>query len=332
MTEPSLKRPATTADIVPLHRAAPPAAYFGLSGEAATAARLTAERLGMCVKRTSEDMITIGEELLAIKPLLAGQFLNWWESETGLSARMAQQLMRVAEQFGDRARTKFASQDGTPEGRTKFATDGAADGTRTKFASVTKSELSSLPAPKVLMMIAAPSTPDDVRQEVLGRAADGEKITVAEVKRLKDEAKAATERADKAESAAKARSTEIEFLRTKLDEKPNQIVVEKQVVPDGYTCLRKAVEAETRKRIEAEYAVAIHRDEIADAERQLDSLRFNIKHAEASVAALSDKAATGGQLALLKLAWEHAGPEARQQFLDEVEQADPGDDGVWGHQ
>ena len=57
-------------------------------------------------------------------------------------------------------------------------------------------------------MLAAPSTPNDVRAEVERRAIDGESITVAEIARLKaaQEARTATAKADADRKATEAKA------------------------------------------------------------------------------------------------------------------------------
>lgn len=55
------------------------------------------------LKRSAEDIIAIGLDLLRAKELLGhGAFGPWLESEFGLSHRSATQFMRAAERFGGR--------------------------------------------------------------------------------------------------------------------------------------------------------------------------------------------------------------------------------------
>lgn len=55
------------------------------------------------LKRTAEDVIAIGQDLIEVKARLQhGQFLNWLESEFDLTRQSAANFMRVAEKFGER--------------------------------------------------------------------------------------------------------------------------------------------------------------------------------------------------------------------------------------
>ena len=83
------------------------------------------------MKRTAEDVIAIGQDLLAVKERLAhGQFLGWITSEFGMAERSAQNFMQVARRFGD------------------------------------KSAIIADLAPTILYELAAPSTHDDVIERV----------------------------------------------------------------------------------------------------------------------------------------------------------------------
>lgn len=109
-----------------------------------------AERIRARMSRTAEDIVEIGRDLIAVKKALGhGHFLKWIDAEFGMSERTARNFMGVAE----------------------------------KFKSATVTDFS----PSVLYALAAPSTPDEVREEVTRRAGAGEKVTADEVKRLKAE-------------------------------------------------------------------------------------------------------------------------------------------------
>lgn len=121
--------------------------YAQIDQSAAAAVRASARRLHDLERRTVTATIEIGRELLAVKELLGhGHFLPWLHAEFGWSDRTARNFMNVALQFGDKSET-----------------------------------VSDLGA-KVLYLLAAPSTPDDVRTAVVQRAEQGEPITTETVR------------------------------------------------------------------------------------------------------------------------------------------------------
>lgn len=101
------------------------------------------------MRRTAQDIIEIGQKLIDVKERLGhGKFGLWLRLEFEWTDRTARQFMRVAE----------------------------------AFKSENFSDLNF--APSALYLLAAPSTPDEVRREALERAFMGESITHAKVKRL----------------------------------------------------------------------------------------------------------------------------------------------------
>jgi hypothetical protein len=110
-------------------------------------------RLG---KRAVEDVIEIGRRLTLCKEIVGfGNWLAWLQLEFGWSEATARNFMRVHELV----QSKCAN-----------------------FADL------NLPV-STLYLLAAPSTPDPVRDEVLERAAAGEHVSPAQVKEMKAEAK-----------------------------------------------------------------------------------------------------------------------------------------------
>jgi hypothetical protein len=105
-------------------------------------------------RRTVENVIEIGRRLTECKKLVGhGNWLPWLEREFGWSDRTALNFMRVAE--------------------------------------LSKSEtVSNLNLPvKALYLLAAPSTPDEARDEIIERAQAGEPVPVTEVKRIIEDTK-----------------------------------------------------------------------------------------------------------------------------------------------
>jgi len=112
-----------------------------------------ASRIRSARARASQDIIAIGRDLIAVKERLGhGNFLPWIEREFGMSEDTAQNLMRVAANIGDQI----------PNG--------------------------SVFQPTVLYELAAPSTPPEVRTEVIERVKAGETVTVRDVKEKKRKA------------------------------------------------------------------------------------------------------------------------------------------------
>lgn len=102
-----------------------------------------AEEIRRLLRRAAKDIVTIGQKLIAVKARLNhGEWGAWLRSEFDWDSRTAQRFMSV----GDR------------------------------FKNDNLSDLNI--APSALYLLAAPSTPEDVRREMLERARNGEKITV----------------------------------------------------------------------------------------------------------------------------------------------------------
>lgn len=108
-----------------------------------------AKEIKFRVQRSQRDLLAVGRRLLYVKDYLPhGQFQNWVESEFDLSYRMARNLMNVAETYAG------------------------------------KSEIISLFNDTTLYLLAAPSTPEEARQEIETQAKEtGKSPTVTETKR-----------------------------------------------------------------------------------------------------------------------------------------------------
>lgn len=97
------------------------------------------------MRRTAYDAIEIGQKLIEIKLRLGhGRFIDWLGAEFDWSERTAQNYMRVAD----------------------------------KFATV--ADLGEI-APSALYLLAASTTPETVRQEILDQAAAGNRVTKRDV-------------------------------------------------------------------------------------------------------------------------------------------------------
>ena len=136
--------------------------YAALPVESALNGRVVGERLRTRLKRTVQDIIESGKDLIQIKPSLEGFFDAWFEHETGLDRQMAYKFIQAAERFGN----------GTYNNYTSFS-------------------------PTVIYLLSAPSTPDSIVEKALEKAEAGEKVTtewVKEQKRLEAEIEAEKQR------------------------------------------------------------------------------------------------------------------------------------------
>jgi hypothetical protein len=123
--------------------------YTVLSEELATEARSIAERVRARHQSQIAAIIETGAELTAIKDKLGhGNFEPWIIAEFGWSLRTARNYMQASETFAGKSAT---------------------------VADLT---------PSALYALAAPSTPEPVRQQVIDRLEAGEKIDPIEVKEL----------------------------------------------------------------------------------------------------------------------------------------------------
>ena len=117
--------------------------YASLPREVEVEARADAALIKGLMRRTAEDVITIGQALIRQKAALPhGQFLPWIASEFEMHEQSARRFMQVAERYGK---------------------------------SNTMLDLT----PTALYELAAPSTPPEVQAEVERRIAAGEIVSAA---------------------------------------------------------------------------------------------------------------------------------------------------------
>jgi hypothetical protein len=125
--------------------------YSPLEAKTAEKVQASAERIREAVKRTIEDIIAVGAELLSVKEKLPhGQFGPWLRAEFGWTERTARNFMAVAEQFGP----------------------------KTEMISDLQIE------PTAAYLLAAPSAPDEAREAAVERAQAGERITARVAKKI----------------------------------------------------------------------------------------------------------------------------------------------------
>lgn len=211
--------------------------YAGLPDECAVQVRAATERIHL---RTAVAVIENGRDLLAVRemPEMKGRFVAWLKAEFNLSKSTAYNLMQAAENLGE---------------------------------SFQRLEI----GPRALYALAAPSTPEEVREEVAARATDGEKITYTEVERLKREAARAK---DEAERLKVEREDWIQMAQSAADRERETREHLRLARQDAYAEAQKAgeaarlailAEAEQAKR-EAAAAKAALDDAIAKARAEAE--------------------------------------------------------------
>jgi hypothetical protein len=158
----------------------------------------TAE-IRILVKQTAQGVIDIGQRLLEVRDRLEhGQFLHWIETEFGWKKSTAYNLINVASNF-------------QPVGNFDFS-------------------------PKVLYLLAAPSVPEEARQEALCLAESGEKITPAKAQEIiakhKAEAEAAKQEVKEKQQTITSLQDQIASLEsnlTRVRREHAQMLLTKQV-------------------------------------------------------------------------------------------------------
>lgn len=125
--------------------------YTQLDTETRAIVQQETDELKAIVKRSAQDIIIIGQKLIRVKETLPhGEFGKWLDSEFGWTDRTAQNFMRVYQMFKNE-----------------------------NFSDLNF-------APSALYLLAAPSTPEEARTEILQRAENGEAILYTQVKQTID--------------------------------------------------------------------------------------------------------------------------------------------------
>lgn len=130
--------------------------YASLEADIALQVQKAVHRIRQTVKRTLEDLIVVGKDLLEVKAALPhGQFGHWLHAEFGWTERTARNFMTVALRFGP---------------KTEMISDLHI-------------------APTAAYLLAAPSASHEAFEEALQRAEDGERITISVARELLDNRK-----------------------------------------------------------------------------------------------------------------------------------------------
>lgn len=130
--------------------------YAALDSETRIVVQQRTSEIKALMKRAASDIIDIGQKLIEVKARLGhGYFGGWLASEFDWGDRTARQFMMVADRF--------------------------------KSANFADLQI----APSALYLLAAPSTPEDVRSEAIARAEQGETITYSTARDLIEDAQEA---------------------------------------------------------------------------------------------------------------------------------------------
>jgi hypothetical protein len=198
--------------------------YSTLAPELQVEVKTATERIKLRMKRTAEDIIEIGKDLIAVKEKLPhGKFLPWITSEFEMSHVMATKFMQVAERFNGQILNNLIF------------------------------------SPTTLYELAAPSTPDEVVEQVMEKAENGETVTAKEVKELKEQ--------------LRRRDQDVASLQTHSQLLQDQLIATQTQTEEQAQALAEEKIAE----IEAEYEAAIER-----LEKNQLSLMDKLKDAEES--------------------------------------------------
>ena len=132
--------------------------YTSLDTKSRVVVQECANEIRNLIRRTAQDVIDIGQKLIEAKEQLGhGQFEDWLRTEFNWGQWTARKFMQVARQF--------------------------------KSVNFTDLSIDT----SALYLLAAPSTPEMVRQEALERARQGEAITNSKVKTIASQYKKSAE-------------------------------------------------------------------------------------------------------------------------------------------
>ena len=155
--------------------------YSTLPAEDAAVARDAVVRIRLRTTGMIQHIIEVGQDLIDVKKRIGhGKFLKWMDAEFKMTERTAQRFMAVAEKFG------------------------------------AKYDIVSDLSPSVLYELAAPSTPDETIDEIVGQARAGNRVTVAEVKKLKKDIKAAREEAREHKARVQDLNSELHKMQDRI--------------------------------------------------------------------------------------------------------------------
>lgn len=239
--------------------------YAALPAEKAASARAAAERIRGRMQLAAESIIEVGKTLNEQKDSLGhSHFMQWIEAEFDMSQSSANKMMTVARELGD------------------------------KFVTVTNL------GTKALYALAAPSTPEPVRTEVLERTANGEKVTAREIETLK-------KKLAKAEDAAKVASQSASVMEGRAQ------TIEREL--EGANLARLYAEQD-KDRLAAE--LEDMREEVERMKEPGVITLFN-EHHVSPVAEPTPWTEDDTKLLALQSMWGRAGAEAQRRFMEWIQ-------------
>ena len=215
------------------------------------------ERIRLRMRRTAEDIIEIGRDLITIKKALPhGQFGEWLRSEFEMTEMTAQRFMQVTERFGGKSNIMldfkptvlyFLASPSTPERIVDLATQKTNAG-----ETVTVQEVKDL---KRRLKKAETSRQELLKKSDLERQAAVDKINRlnTDLMVLQDrQSRAYQEVANREQDAAdRYKAAEALIKRGSVTVEVEKIV-EKLVIPEGYSSLEKAIVAKEKELHEKE--------------------------------------------------------------------------------
>jgi len=156
--------------------------YAGLDTRVQAVAREVVEHIGGLQQRLMTDIIEIGRTLSLVKEAVGhGHFLPWLRKEFNWTERTAQNFMSAAERFGANPKC-----------------------------------VSHLPLATVYRL-AAPSTPDDLREKIVARLEGGEELKPDEIYFQIKEARRAAQRLDEeAKKSPRSRAQEKVWINRRI--------------------------------------------------------------------------------------------------------------------
>ncbi|GHO96625.1 hypothetical protein KSF_066730 [Reticulibacter mediterranei] len=250
--------------------------YATLDGETRAFVQQKAEETHTYLKRTAEDIVQVGQNLLAVKQRLGhGHFMAWLQAEFGMSYHTALNCIRVAERFGGKVRTVL-----------------------------------TLPS-KVLYLLAQPSTSETIIQQVengvlppnleaIRAAREAERLAKAEAEQERRTASLWQEELEAMRARAQQEQTDlqkqIDTLHTAMKQRVEAQIQTKEVVPPA---IQAQVEALQQK--------------VTTLTQQRDALskQAEVLGAQAREAAIhQDEEATRGRH--MRLQWRTNAEEALQ--------------------
>ncbi|MEM9450394.1 MAG: DUF3102 domain-containing protein [Cyanobacteria bacterium P01_E01_bin.6] len=209
--------------------------YTQLDTKTASDIKGASERINLRLRKTAEDIVAIGQDLISVKERLGhGNFLEWITAEFNMSQSTASRFMTVAEAF---------------------------EGKLPTVGNLT---------PTVLYELAAPSTPEPVRQQMLEKAESGEKVSVKEVQEWRQKTKELEKREKEARQRLDESNKQVKSSETRLRELANQLSKLK-VENDRLASQEPEIVEQIIEKIPEEYLSL--EEAIATQQTKLDELR-----------------------------------------------------------